>query len=134
MALDEGVMTELLAALGAGGGLDVIREALVLVLQALIAAEAAQPSAPTATGAAPAGSPGATAAAPGCCRPRPAMSSCASPKLREGSFFPALVEPRRRIDRALPAVVMEASAHGTSTGKVNDLVRALGVEAGISRS
>ena len=30
------------------------------------------------------------------------------PKLREGSFFPALLEPRRRIDRALLAVVMEA--------------------------
>jgi putative transposase len=29
------------------------------------------------------------------------------PKLREGSFFPALLEPRRRIDRALLAVVME---------------------------
>jgi putative transposase len=36
------------------------------------------------------------------------MSSCASPSLREGSFFPALLEPRRRLDRALLAVVMEA--------------------------
>jgi transposase-like protein len=31
------------------------------------------------------------------------------PKLREGSFFPALLEPRRRIDRALLAVVMEGA-------------------------
>jgi putative transposase len=56
------------------------------------------------------------------------------PKLREGSFFPALLEPRRRIDRALLAVVMEAYVHGTSTRKVDDLVKALGVDAGISKS
>ena len=52
------------------------------------------------------------------------------PKLREGSFFPALLEPRRRIDRALLAVVMEAYVHGTSTRKVDDLVKALGVDSG----
>ena len=62
------------------------------------------------------------------------MSSCSIPKLREGSFFPALLEPRRRIDRALLAVVMEAYVHGTSTRKVDDLVKALGVDAGISKS
>ena len=56
------------------------------------------------------------------------------PKLREGSFFPALLEPRRRIDRALWAVVMEAYVHGVSTRKVDDLVAALGIEAGISKS
>jgi putative transposase len=37
------------------------------------------------------------------------------PKLGEGSFFPALLAPPRRIDRALLAVVMEADGHGTST-------------------
>ena len=42
MALDESAMTDLLAALRAGGGLDVVREALGLVLQALIDAEADQ--------------------------------------------------------------------------------------------
>jgi putative transposase len=56
------------------------------------------------------------------------------PKLREGSFFPALLEPRRRIDRALLAVVMQAYVHGTSTRKVDDLVKALGVDSGISKS
>ena len=56
------------------------------------------------------------------------------PKLREGSFFPALLEPRRRIDRALWAVVMEAYVHGVSTRKVDDLVVALGIDAGISKS
>jgi len=32
----------------------------------------------------------------------------AIPKLRKGSFFPEILEPRRRIDQALHAVVMEA--------------------------
>jgi putative transposase len=45
-------------------------------------------------------------------------------------FFPALLEPRRRIDRALLAVVMEAYVHGTSTRKVDDLVKALGSTRG----
>jgi transposase-like protein len=56
------------------------------------------------------------------------------PKLRDGSFFLSLLEPRRRIDRALLAVVMEAYVHGTSTREVDDLVKALGVESGISKS
>jgi transposase-like protein len=56
------------------------------------------------------------------------------PKLRTGSFFPCLLERRRRIDQALYAVVMEAYLHGVSTRKVDDLVRALGADTGISRS
>lgn len=48
------------------------------------------------------------------------------PKVWEGSFFPGLLEPRRRVDQALWAVIMEAYVHGTSTRKVDDLVRALG--------
>jgi putative transposase len=58
----------------------------------------------------------------------------AIPKLREGSFFPSLLEPRRRIDRALYAMVMEAYVHGVSTCKVDDLVKALGAASAISRS
>jgi putative transposase len=56
------------------------------------------------------------------------------PKLRKGSFFPSVLERRRRIDQALYAVVMEAYVHGVSTRKVDDLVSALGVDAGISKS
>jgi putative transposase len=55
-------------------------------------------------------------------------------KTRTGSFFPTLLHPRRRIDVALHAVVMEAYAHGVSTRKVDDLVVAMGAEAGISKS
>ena len=56
------------------------------------------------------------------------------PKLRSGSFFPSLLERRRRIDKALHAVIMEAYVHGVSTRSVDDLVAALGVASGVSKS
>ena len=56
------------------------------------------------------------------------------PKLRKGSFFPSILERRRRIDRTLFAVVIEANGHGVSTRKVDDLVAALGAATGISKS
>ena len=55
-------------------------------------------------------------------------------KLRTGSFFPSLLERRRRIDQALFAVIMEAYVTGTSVRKVDDLVKALGADTGISKS
>ena len=58
----------------------------------------------------------------------------AIPKLRTGSFFPSLLHPRRRVDKALYAVICQAWIEGVSTRKVDDLVRALGNESGISRS
>ncbi|PLS83571.1 MAG: IS256 family transposase [Actinobacteria bacterium] len=55
------------------------------------------------------------------------------PRVRDGSYFPSLLEPRRRAERALAAVVQEAYVHGVSTRKVDDLVKALGM-GGISKS
>jgi len=55
------------------------------------------------------------------------------PKVRTGSFFPALLSPRRRIDVALHAVVMQAYVEGVSTRRVDDLVVAMG-GSGISKS
>jgi putative transposase len=55
------------------------------------------------------------------------------PKVRTGSFFPALLSPRRRIDVALHAVVMQAYVEGVSTRRVDDLVVAMG-GTGISKS
>ena len=52
----------------------------------------------------------------------------AIPKTRTGSFLPWLLEPRRRVDRALWAVIMSAYVQGVSTRKVDDLVKALGVD------
>lgn len=55
------------------------------------------------------------------------------PKLREGSYFPSFLEPRRLAERALVAVIQEAYVHGVSTRKVDELVQALGL-GGISKS
>jgi hypothetical protein len=50
----------------------------------------------------------------------------AIPRLRSGSYFPSFLEPRRRSEPALVAVVQEASVNGVSTPKVDRLVEALG--------
>ena len=60
--------------------------------------------------------------------------SLAIPKLRQGSFFPDWLEPRRMVDKALYAVVMEAYTGGISTRKVDSLVETLGGASGISTS
>jgi putative transposase len=55
------------------------------------------------------------------------------PRVRDGSYFPALLEPRTRAERALLAVVQEAYVGGVSTRRVDALVKRLGLE-GISKS
>ena len=57
----------------------------------------------------------------------------AIPKVRDGSYFPTLLEPRRRGERALLGVVQEAYVAGVSTRRVEDLVAALGI-ASLSKS
>ena len=57
----------------------------------------------------------------------------ALPKLRQGSYFPSFLEPRRRAEEALLSVVQEAYVNGVSTRKVEKLVQSLGV-ANISKS
>ena len=54
------------------------------------------------------------------------------PKLRQGAYFPSLLEPRRRHERALLSVVQEAYVHGVSTRAVDSLAEALGLK-GISK-
>ena len=55
------------------------------------------------------------------------------PRVRDGSYFPSLLEPRTRAERALVAVVQEAYVEGVSTRRVDDLVKTLGLD-GISKS
>ncbi len=55
------------------------------------------------------------------------------PRVRDGSFYPSLLEPRRRAELALTAVVQEAYVQGVSTRRVDELVQALGMQ-GISKS
>ena len=134
MALSESALSELLVALNAGDGVDLVRELARWMLQELIEVEAS-----AAVGA------GRYERADGRIternghRPRLLSTKAGDlqlgiPKLRQGSFFPSLLEPRRRIDQALYAVVMEAYVSGVSTRSVDDLVGALGVDAGIKKS
>ena len=55
------------------------------------------------------------------------------PRVRDGSFYPSLLDPRKRAERALVAVVQEAYVQGVSTRRVDELVQALGM-TGISKS
>ena len=55
------------------------------------------------------------------------------PKIRPGSCFPTLLEPRRRSERALLAVIQQACVEGVSTRRADDLIKALGCD-GISKS
>ncbi len=61
--------------------------------------------------------------------PGAGTSELDNPKLRTGSYFPDwLLEPRRRAERALVAVVAQCQLEGVSTRRVEDLVRALAIE------
>ena len=134
MALSQSVASELLEAFRAGEGVDLIRESVRLVMQELIETEASER-----IGAGRYQRTEARVTDRNGSRPRLVATQAGDvelriPKLRKGSFFPAILEPRRRIDQALYAVVMEAYVNGVSTRAVDDLVAALGVESGITKS
>jgi putative transposase len=134
MALDQFALLDLLEALKAADVSDRIREASQTIYQALIDAELT-----AVIGAAPFERTETRIAQRNGARTRTLSSTAGDlelriPKLRVGSFFPSLLERRRRVDQALFAVVMEAYLHGVSTRKVDDLVKALGADSGISRS
>ena len=134
MALDESAVADLIDALAVGEGTDLVRELARWALQELIELEAAD-----AIGAEHwERTPERVTHRNG--RRRRVLSTKAGdlevgiPKLRKGSFFPEILEPRRRIDQALYAVVMEAYVNGVSTRSVDDLVVAMGIDTGISKS
>ncbi len=134
MTLGKSDVNELLDAIRAGGDIDIIRKGVELVLQALIEAEATEH-----IGAGRYERIATRTTQRNGHRDRLLATKAGDvelkiPKLRHGSFFPSILERRRRIDRALFAVVMEAYVHGVSTRKVDDLVAALGASSGISKS
>jgi transposase-like protein len=59
--------------------------------------------------------------------PRVGSIQLAIPRLRQGSYFPSFLEPRRRAEQALVAVVQEAYVNGVSTRKVDRLVEQMGL-------
>jgi putative transposase len=130
MALDHAALLEVLEAMKAGEVDDRVRAAAETIYQALIEAEL--------TSVIGAGPWERSAERTGSCA-RTLTTTAGDlelriPKLRTGSFFPSLLERRRRVDQALFAVIMEAYLHGVSTRKVDDLVKALGADSGISKS
>src|ERR687897_543217 len=134
MALSESALSDLLASLQPGDGVDLVRELARWALQELIEAEAAG-----VIGAGRYERSDTRVTERNGHRPRVLSTKAgdlhvAIPKLRAGSFFPSLLEPRRRIDQALYAVVMEAYVTGVSTRAVDDLVEAMGVDTGIGKS
>jgi putative transposase len=134
MALDQSALLEVLEALKAAEVDDRIRQAAETIYQALIEAELT-----VVIGAQPHQRTDARTGMRNGHRPRALTTTAGDlelkiPRLRAGSFFPSLLERRRRVDQSLFAVIMEAYLHGTSTRKVDDLVRALGADSGISKS
>jgi putative transposase len=134
MALNQSALLELLAQLKLTDVSDRIRSATEQLYQQLIDAEAS-----AFIGAAPFERSDTRTTYRNGTRPRVLTTTAGDlqleiPKLRQGSFFPALLERRRRVDQALYAVVMEAYLHGVSTRKVDDLVKSLGADSGISKS
>ncbi len=134
MALDESALFELRAAIEVGRGGDLIRQLAQWALQQLIEAQATE-----VIGADRYERNDERTTERNGHRDRLLSTKAGDlelkiPKLRKGSFFPTVLEPRRRIDQALYAVVMEAYVLGVSTRSVDDLVAALGIDAGISKS
>ena len=134
MALDQSALLDLLGELKLTDVTDRIRVATETLYQELIDAEAT-----AFIGAAPFERTTERSTHRNGSRPRVLTTTAGDldltiPKLRAGTFFPALLERGRRVDQALFAVVMEAYLHGVPTRKVDDLVKALGADTGISKS
>ena len=112
MALSNSDLSDLLDALRVGEGVDLIREIARWVLQELIETEASE-----AIGAGRYERVDGRVTERNGHRPKTLSTTTgdlqlAIPKLRKGSFFPSILEPRRRIDQALYAMVMEAYVSG----------------------
>jgi putative transposase len=134
MALDQSALLDLLEVMRSADGGDLMRRLLATMLQLLVDAEAT-----AFIGAEPHQRTEARANLRNGTRDKLVATATGDitvkiPKVRAGSFFPTLLAPRRRIDVALHAVIMQAWIEGVSTRKVDDLVAALGVESGISKS
>ncbi len=134
MALDQSALLELLDVMRSADGGELMRRLLATILQLLVDAEAT-----AFVGAEPHQRSDARTNQRNGTRDKLVATATGDltvkiPKVRSGSFFPSLLTPRRRVDVALHAVVMQAWVEGVSTRKVDDLVAALGVESGISKS
>lgn len=134
MALPQSAVSELLEAFRTTDGLDLVKESVRLVLQELIEAEAAEHFGAGRYERTPERTTERNGARAKVITTQAGDVALRIPKARSGaSFFPSILVPRRRIDHALHAVIMEAYVAGVSTRRVDDLVVALG-GSGISKS
>jgi putative transposase len=134
MAMSQSALSDLLETFRSGEGVNLIHDAVQAALQELIEAEAT-----SVIGAGRYERTDQRLTDRNGSRPRLLTTTAGDvrlriPKLRKGTFFPSILEPRRRIDQALYAVVMEAYVNGVSTRAVDDLVAAMGADTGISKS
>src|SRR4029453_7243246 len=134
MALPQSAVSDLLDVLRTGQAVDLIRESVRMVLQELIETEATEVIGAARYERAATRITDRNGSRARTLSPQAGDIELRIPKLRKGSFFPLILEPRRRIDQALYAVVMEAYVAGVSTRSVDDLVAALGIDSGISKS
>src|SRR5512147_2652524 len=134
MAQDRSALQDLLEVLRTAEGGQFVNRLLTGALQALIELEATAADRRAAARADADPHHPAQRVAPKTLTTAAGDVTVAIPKTRTGSFFPSLLEPRRRIDRALHAVICEAYVHGVSTRKVDDVVAAMGGLAGVSKS
>ena len=133
MALDQSALLELVEVLKTSDASELMRRMLATMLQELVDAEAS-----AFIGAVPHERTDARTNRRNGTRDKVVTTgvgdvSIKIPKTRTGSFFPALLAPRRRIDMALHAVIMQAYIEGVSTRRVDDLVIAMG-GTGVSKS
>jgi putative transposase len=134
MADDSMSLLETLRKVSATGEIDILREGVRLLAQAIMQAEVTE----------------LTGVAKGDRDPEHRLTHCNGyrerrwdtrvgtipldvPRVRDGGYLPSLLEPRRRAERALLAVIEEAYVSGVSTRRADDLVRALGI-TGMSKS
>ncbi len=133
MALDQSALLELAEMVQHADGGDLMRKLLEAMLQALVDAQAT-----AFVGAGPHERTDTRTTQRNGSRPKTVTTGVGDvtvkiPKTRTGAFFPSLLEPRRRIDVALHAVIMQAYVEGVSTRRVDDLVIAMG-GTGVGRS
>ena len=133
MALDQSALLALVESMKAADGGELMRRLLAAMLQELVEAEAT-----AVIGACPHERTETRTTQRNGTRDKTLTTGVGDvtvkiPKTRTGSFFPALLAPRRRIDVALHAVIMQAYVEGVSTRRVDDLVIAMG-GTGVSKS
>ena len=128
MAKDSMNLLELLRKRGTDGDVDFLREALQVLVEGITDAEVSAPICALHSERNPERLTHRNGYRSRAWDTRVGTMELRIPKLREGSCFPSLLEPRRRSEKALLAVNQQAYVEGVSTDRVDDLVKSLGCD------